>query len=182
MTGPSGSGKTTLANQLTGGGHPHVQELDAHPDGLPNAAHGEWLTWRAQELLHAAVLDQDVDEHRVVTGIVMPFDLIDTPVWDRAVEASVTVRFVLLDRPWERVEAGMTDRLSAEGWDSEDITEQLLINRRQVRRMRRQIDVLFPEYGCRVVEGKLDVAADLVAPDATSVLRSRPASNWMRNW
>lgn len=166
ITGPSGSGKTTLADRLVADGVPNVQELDAHPDGLPTAAHGQWLQWRAEELLGAAVRELAEHHSTVITGIVMPFDLIDTPTFTTAVDTGVRVRFLLLDRPWDDVAATMQARLMGEGWDPEDINEQLVINRRQQRRFIRQFDALYGArnpYVVRVIGGDLDHAADLAA-------------------
>ena len=176
VTGPTCSGKTTLHQHLVALGQDHVRELDDVSVGgcqPPTAAHTEWLRWRAQEFLTSAtrrVTDEPErrGEHHVVTGIVWPFHVLDSNAWDAASDAGVTVRFVLLDRPWDDVERSTIKRLGHEGenWAPDEVGAQLVINKIQARSLHRQ--VMATGYLSTVAGGgDLMNAARLVAPGAS---------------
>lgn len=166
VTGASGSGKTTFHDRLTARGVlAHVTELDDH-DPRPHAAHVEWLNWRAAEHLREAtemaMTEEDIRSrspgHRVVTGIVWPFSLVQSTAWRSAMEAGVEVGFVLLDRPWADIAATLTERLS--GWPKEDRDEQIENNRRLQRLLRLQCTEL--TTGMVVRDGDLGLAESIV--------------------
>lgn len=185
VTGPSCSGKTTLHDRLVAAGQDHVREIDK-ADPFPSAGHVEWLRWRALEYVTAATRraadEQRRDEHHVVTGIVWPFEVLDSDACADAFDEGVEVRFVLLDRHFADVEEDTIARLCAEGWYADDIQEQVVINRIQGRRLRRQFAaiaqgafsvevkpgaVLAGGLGIVIPDGDLDTAAALVASDAS---------------
>jgi len=175
VIGCSGAGKSTLHDQLNEGGQAGVEELDAHPSGMPSAGHVPWLEWRAAEVLAEVTelaqqtADPDTQsaeyQHRVVTGIVWPFRLIMSNAWRAAQEAGVQVRFVFLDRPWQDVASSLAERYEADGRDLDDAAEELDGNRRLQRTLRTQVEAV--EGGVVVPDGDLRVAASYVWEEAT---------------
>jgi len=174
VIGCSGAGKSTIHDQLNEGGQPGVEELDAHPSGMPSAAHVQWLEWRAAEVLAEVTelaqqtADPDTqsaeNQHRVVTGIVWPFRLIMSNAWRPAQEAGVEVRFVLLDRPWDDVAATLSARYLADDWPPDEAAEELENNRRLQRTLRTQVEAV---EGGVVVGGDLKEAASYLWSEAT---------------
>jgi hypothetical protein len=119
VTGVSCAGKTTLGESLVyeRGVNCEVRDLDEeHP--RPNTAWLDWLRWRAAEELHRAM---DSDVPIVVTGIVWPVRLIESPAWRPARKAGVRVGFVMLDPPWrvirDRLNVRLADKPKAERAD-----------------------------------------------------------------
>jgi predicted ATPase len=175
VIGCSGAGKSTLHDQLNEGGQPGVEELDAHPSGMPSAGHVQWLEWRAAEVLaevtELARQTSDPDtqsaecQHRVVVGIVWPFRLIMSNAWRPAREAGVQVRFVFLDRPWQDVAGSLSARYEADGRDPDDAAEELDSNRRLQETLRTQVEAV--EGGVVVAAGDLQEAANYVWEEAT---------------
>lgn len=149
VTGATGSGKTALHNMLAddpallaASTDPvQITELDDCEGGIPPAADVHWLQWRAAEVLMAAADDANLDGHRIVTGIVWPFSLIQDNAWAAAEEAGVEIRVVLLDRPWADTAAHLEERL-ADWEDEDDRAEQIDNNRRLARTLRKQVSGL----------------------------------------
>jgi predicted ATPase len=175
VIGCSGAGKSTLHDRLNEEGQPGVEELDAHPSGMPSAGHVPWLEWRAAEVL-AEVTElarqtagpdtQSVEyQHRVVVGIVWPFRLIMSNAWRPAQEAGVQVRFVFIDRPWDDVAATLSARYEADGRDPEEAAEELENNRRLQRTLRTQVEAI--EGGVVVADGDLGEAMSYLWSEAT---------------
>jgi hypothetical protein len=110
VTGVSCAGKTTFGESLIyeRGLNCEVRDLDEeHP--RPNTAWLDWLRWRAAEELHRAA---DCDKPIVVTGIVWPVRLIESPAWRPTRKAGVRVQFVMLDPPWRVIRDRLNDRLA----------------------------------------------------------------------
>jgi hypothetical protein len=167
VTGCSASGKTALHDLITSDDWAGrvaqsrvpvtVKELDDVDGGVPDAADVHWLQWRAAEELLSAAKAADLDGHRIITGIVWPFALIQDNAWRAAQDAGIEVRFLLLDRPWDDVAASLAERLA--DWDPVDRAEQIENNRKLARSLRTQTTALLT--GLVVDEADLPLAADI---------------------
>lgn len=113
VTGTSCAGKSTLGAtlELLDGPDVVVVDVDAHAPCRPQTAWLDWLRWRAAELLHSATAHaHEGSDWLVVTGIVWPLSLIQSPAWRPAHRAGVDVEFVLLHPPWKLVHQRLAER------------------------------------------------------------------------
>jgi hypothetical protein len=102
VTGVSCAGKTDLGRALNEHEGIHWVDLDEHADNRPKTAWLDWLRWRAAELLHEADTKADnpvTPPLVVVTGIVWPFRVIESPAWPAAVKNDhLEINWLMLDR------------------------------------------------------------------------------------
>lgn len=116
VTGTSCAGKTTLGDAFSDREREDyglmIYDLDRDAPCRPSTAWLSWLQWRAAELLHsAAEEDGPYDCNRlVVTGIVWPLRVIESPAWRPAKKAGVAVDFALLHPPWRLVKERLVER------------------------------------------------------------------------
>lgn len=114
VTGTSCAGKSTLGATLEQAiDLPDlvVVDVDAHAPCRPQTAWLDWLRWRSAELLHSATEHEGAD-WLIVTGIVWPLSLIQSPAWKPAMRAGVEVEFVLLHPPWKLVNQRLKERVT----------------------------------------------------------------------
>lgn len=111
VTGTSCAGKTHLKQELDERGYLEIDgvvDVDLQARCRPSTAWLDWLHWRAAELLHEAT--EAANDWLVVTGIVWPLSLVDSPAWAPARRAGLDVEFVLLHPPWRLVHERLADR------------------------------------------------------------------------
>lgn len=148
ITGVSCAGKTTLGQAIMqhqeaswpdGGGNVLVRDLDEDAPARPSTAWLDWLRWRAAEELEAG--RQDPDIVRVVTGIVWPLRVIESPAWAPAMADGLHVWFFLLDPRWKvlrrRLAKRAADKPKAERAELIDYNRELRLSLRlQVQAVR----------------------------------------------
>lgn len=112
VTGTSCAGKTHLKAALDERDYVDLRpvDLDLGAPCRPQTAWLDWLRWQAAELLHAAT-EAEGDEWFVVTGIVWPLRLVESPAWAPARRAGVDVEFFLLHPPWKLVHDRLAERV-----------------------------------------------------------------------
>lgn len=107
VTGVSGAGKTHLGDKLRRfPSEATVWDLDVDATERPRTAHLEWLRWRAAEyLVQATERSEPDDEHLlVVTGIVWPFQVIESSAWRGAAKnPDLSVEWLMLDPAWKTI-------------------------------------------------------------------------------
>jgi gluconate kinase len=144
VTGVSGAGKSTVARLLTEHAGCTVDDLDA--DGTPDAAHLDWLRWRAAQLLHdrtQAMVDtdgpiRDVPRHALICGISWPHAVIDCSAWPAAARIADEIRFVMLDVPHKVIRRRLAERNGDNG-DPKGYRALLRYNRQLSEILRRQV-------------------------------------------
>jgi hypothetical protein len=151
VTGTSCAGKTHLKAELDERGYYELDAIDLDADApcRPQTAWLDWLRWRAAELLRSAT-EHEGRDWLVVTGIVWPLSLVDSPAWAPARRAGVEVEFFLLHPPWKLVHARLADRAPGS-------RRELAELRRYNRRLRNQL----LEQTLAVRGGEVVRAADL---------------------
>lgn len=176
VTGVSCAGKTTVGEAMSGLTGVNVRDLDGHAPARPATAWLDWLRWRAAEELQRATDmatgEPDVAPRQVVvTGIVWPFRVVESPAWEPARKAGVRVEFLMLDPRWrvlrERLSARLADKPKAERRDT------LAYNRDLRSLIRRQV---------RAVQGGMVLRTDASAIDIAAMItfQGRP-SGWLGN-
>lgn len=114
VTGVSCAGKTTLGEQLFGyDGVTEWWDLDQAAPAKPRTAWLDWLRWRAAEHLLDAVdrARPDDDSIMVMSGIVWPFQLIQSPAWRQARKTKdLAVEFLMLDPAWKVLRRRLDER------------------------------------------------------------------------
>lgn len=115
VTGVSCAGKTTLGRELKR--YPDdvgpVWDIDEDALGRPRTAHLDWLRWRACELLVSATEQARPDDGHlvVITGIVWPFRVIESPAWAAAAKnPDLAVEWLMLDPSWKTLRRRLDDR------------------------------------------------------------------------
>lgn len=120
ITGVSCAGKTLLGRAIAQEtswaksepvGSVLVRDLDEDAPARPSTAWLDWLRWRAAEELEAG--RQDPDVVRVVTGIVWPLRVIESPAWAPAMADGLMVRFFMLDPSWKTLRRRLAERSAA---------------------------------------------------------------------
>jgi len=135
VTGVSCAGKTTTGRAMKQA-DPSLWVTDIDTGGTPNAAHLDWLHWRAAEALHAAT-ERDAPVS-VVTGIVWPHAVIDSNAWPAAMKSPLMVDWVLLDPPWKLLRERLGERLAAK--PRAERRDIIAYNRGLRRVLRRQVE------------------------------------------
>ncbi len=74
----------------------------------------------------------------MLTGIVWPHALIESPAWAPAMKAGVVVEFMLLDPPWKVVKDRLKKRL--DGQPKSDIRDLLEYNKALKKKLRLQVE------------------------------------------
>jgi hypothetical protein len=146
VTGPSCSGKTTLGEAILRDidlPWVTVHDLDADAPARPTTAWLDWLRWQAAEQLAEA--DRDATEGRyglrVVTGIVWPFRVIESPAWASAVaNPQLTVRWWLLHPPVKVLLGRLRERTA--GKSRGERAELVRYNRELRTGLRHQVDAV----------------------------------------
>jgi shikimate kinase len=174
VTGVSCAGKTTLGQQVQKA-RPEVDvhDLDEDAGVRPGTAWLDWLRWQAAEqLLMADEMSRrlpldDQDHLLIVTGIVWPFRVIESPAWASAVKnRDLHVGWVMLDPPWrvirERLTARVADKPKAE-------QKELLRYNRELRRgLRHQVGAM--RYGWVWTDADQASCLDLIVNDQLSLM------------
>lgn len=114
VTGVSTSGKSTLCNYINDSEHIRdIHAVDIDGDGRPDAAHWDWLRWRAAQLLYEA--HQSDHDNEVICGISLPHAVIDSNAWPAVAKdikkGKLTVEFALLDVAHSLVKKRLDERL-----------------------------------------------------------------------
>ena len=174
VTGVSGAGKTTVAKLLQEEIPAYRWVVDLDEDGTPNAAHLEWLRWRAAEELHraterhgrprAAVYDP-ADAHVVVAGICWPHAVVDCNAWQKARKAGIAVEFVMLDVPHKVIRARLAERNGDNG-DPKHFRALLRYNRQLAEVLRHQTE--------NQRNGTVVPAHEMTAEDVAEYIRLHP--------
>jgi hypothetical protein len=116
VTGVSCAGKSTLGEALYERPDVHAHyDLDADATERPRTAWLDWLRWQAAEYLVEADErsgpDTDSSLLIVVTGIVWPFRVIESPAWASALRNEhLEVGWVMLDPPWKVLRERLAER------------------------------------------------------------------------
>lgn len=177
VTGTSCAGKTTLADKLRERNKPltavggwcvpsddylpeplrarypdpyHVVDVDQ--DGTPSGGSGHWLAYRSLDLLARHDAGEFNTDHLVVCGIAMPFEVLDSR---EAREASVDVRFMLLDVTDEQLEARLLERFPKPKKERELREHYVRTNGLLAKRLRQQVRHL---HSALVVDAHTTVA------------------------
>ncbi len=117
ITGVSCAGKTMLGRAIAqkmlwaegeAVGSVRVRDLDEDAPARPSTAWLDWLRWRAAEELEAGRRQPEVV--RVVTGIVWPLRVIESPAWAPAMDDGLAVRFFMLDPRWRVLRRRLDER------------------------------------------------------------------------
>lgn len=150
LTGTSCAGKSTLGAALEALDGPDVvvADIDAHAPCRPQTAWLDWLRWRSAELLHTATEHEGCD-WLVVTGIVWPLRLIESPAWRPARRADVEVEFVLLHPPWKLVRERLAERTT----DKKELAELRRYNRELRSTLRAQVEAVRHGWVLRDTDG-----------------------------
>lgn len=134
VTGVSCAGKTTLGQGLAELDDVGVwADLDCHAREKPITAWLDWLRWRAATEL-ANVVDMVTNDSyvssgvSVITGIVWPFRVIESPIWPDAAK-TLDVHWLMLDPPWKTLRERLDVRTAGD----------TKANRRELRRYNRQL-------------------------------------------
>lgn len=145
VTGASCAGKTHVGRELYDlYGDPAAMDdealawcdLDEDATERPATNWLSWLQWRAGEAMLAAT-----SPVTIITGIVWPFSLIESPAWRQAQGELESVEFVLLDPPWRTVlRPRLLERLAAK--PKREQRETLAYNRDLRVTLRRQVQAL----------------------------------------
>jgi hypothetical protein len=114
VTGVSCAGKTSLGQALREHEGVHWVDLDEHADNRPKTAWLDWLRWRAAELLREADAKAGRDGTPplvIVTGIVWPFRVIESPAWpDASKNHHLEVNWLMLDPAWKVLRERLRER------------------------------------------------------------------------